>query len=232
MTSPEPDPHGADLAAPVQESLEAARIVAVVRVPAPDGVVAACRALCRHGVGAVEITLTVPGAFGLIAALNAEFAGDLLVGAGTVLDPDAARRAVEAGAQFVVSPVFDATVVDQCHQAGVLAVPAALTPTEVLTAWRHGGPLVKLFPARVATPAYVRDLLGPLPDVRLFPTGGIDETAAAAYFEAGVAVVGIGSALMTPAAIARGDTDAIGAAATRFARVAAQARAAHEGRRR
>ena len=225
MSSPEPHSPGADPAVPVRGRLEAAKIVAVVRVPSPDGVVAACRALCRHGIGAVEITLTVPGAAELITALVAEFAEDLLVGAGTVLDTAAARRSVEAGAQFVVSPVFDAAVVDQCLAAGVLAVPAALTPTEVLTAWQHGARLVKLFPARVATPAYVRDLLGPLPDVRLFPTGGIDEAGAAAYFEAGVAAVGIGSALMHPAAIARGDTGTIAAAATRFAQVAAQAQA-------
>jgi 2-dehydro-3-deoxyphosphogluconate aldolase / (4S)-4-hydroxy-2-oxoglutarate aldolase len=232
MSCPEPPPPGGGPAVPVRDRLEAAKIVAVVRVPSPDGVVAACRALCRHGVGAVEITLTVPGALELIAELVAEFAGDLLVGAGTVLDVEAARRSVDAGAQFVVSPVFDAAVVDQCRGAGVLAVPAALTPTEVLTAWQHGARLVKLFPARVATPAYVRDLLGPLPDVRLFPTGGIDEAGAAAYFEAGVAVVGIGSALMAPAAITSGDTDAIAAAAARFARVAAQARAAQVQRRR
>jgi 2-dehydro-3-deoxyphosphogluconate aldolase/(4S)-4-hydroxy-2-oxoglutarate aldolase len=232
MTSSEPRPSGTDPAVAALDRLEAAKVVAVVRVSVPDGVVAACRALCRHGIGAVEITLTVPGAAELITALVAEFAGDLLVGAGTVLDAGAARRSVEAGAQFVVSPVFDAAVVDQCRAAGVLAVPAALTPTEVLAAWQHGARLVKLFPARVATPAYVRDLLGPLPGVRLFPTGGIDEAGAAAYFEAGAAAVGIGSALMPPDAIARGDTDTIAAAATRFARVAAQAQDAQRERRR
>jgi 2-dehydro-3-deoxyphosphogluconate aldolase / (4S)-4-hydroxy-2-oxoglutarate aldolase len=231
MISSEPHPPGADDPA-VRDRLEAARIVAVVRVPAPDGVLAACRALCRHGVSAVEITLTVPGAFRLISELVAEFSGDLLVGAGTVLDVEGARRSAEAGARFAVSPAFDRAVVEQCRTDGVLAVPAALTPTEVLTAWQHGSRLIKLFPARVATPAYVRDLLGPLPGVRLFPTGGIDEAGAAAYFEAGVAAVGIGSALMNPAAIASGDTGAIGAAATRFARVAAAARAGQDQNRR
>jgi 2-dehydro-3-deoxyphosphogluconate aldolase / (4S)-4-hydroxy-2-oxoglutarate aldolase len=229
MSSPVPHPPHSDPAVSVRERLEDAKIVAVVRVPSPDGVVAACRALCRHGVDAVEITLTVPGAYDLIGSLAAEFGDDLLVGAGTVLDVEGCRRSVEAGARFVVSPAFDIAVVDQCRRTGVLAVPAALTPTEVLTAWRHstgpdGSGLVKLFPARAATPEYVRDLLGPLPDVRLFPTGGIDEAGAAAYFEAGAAVVGIGSRLMAPAAIARGDLDAIAAAADRFAQVAAQAR--------
>ena len=229
MSSPEPHPPGTDPAAPARDRLEAVKIVAVVRVPSPDGVVAACRALCRHGVGAVEITLTVPGAYGLIGDLIAEFGDDLLVGAGTVLDVEDCRRSAEAGARFAVSPAFDSAVVDHCRRTGMLAVPAALTPTEVLTAWRHstgqdGLGLVKLFPARVATPEYVRDLLGPFPGLRLFPTGGIDEDGAAAYFDAGVAVVGIGSRLMAPAAIASGDTEAIAAAAARFARVAARAR--------
>ena len=216
-------PAAADPPGPVLSALEAAGVVAVVRVPAPDGVVAACRALCRHGVRAVEITLTVPDALALVTGLVAEFGDDLLVGAGTVLDAGACRRSVEAGAQFVVSPVFDAAVVDECRGTGALAVPGALTPTEVVTARRHGAGLVKLFPARVATPEYVRDLLGPLPGTRLFPTGGIDEAGAAAYFAAGATMGGIGSRLMNPAAIATGDTDAIAAAAARFAQVAAQA---------
>jgi 2-dehydro-3-deoxyphosphogluconate aldolase/(4S)-4-hydroxy-2-oxoglutarate aldolase len=206
--------------------LQAAGIVAIVRVPSPSGVMDACRALCRGGVRAVEITLTVPRALDLIGELVGAFGDDLLVGAGTVLDIGACRRSVDAGAQFIVSPAFDAGVVDHCQRHGVLAVPGALTPTEVVRAWQHGADLVKLFPARVATPDYVRDLLGPLPAARLLPTGGIDEAGASAYLAAGAAAVGIGSGLMAPAAIAAGDVDAIAAAADRFARVVAQARAA------
>lgn len=186
----------------------------------------ACRALCRGGVRAVEITLTIPRALDPVGELVSAFGDDLLVGAGTVLDIGACRRSVDAGAQFVVSPAFDAGVVDQCRRHGVLAVPGALTPTEVVRALQHGADLVKLFPARVATPDYVRDLLGPLPAARLLPTGGIDEAGAAAYLAAGAAVVGIGSRLMAPAAISAGDVDAIAAAASRFARVAAGAQSA------
>jgi 2-dehydro-3-deoxyphosphogluconate aldolase/(4S)-4-hydroxy-2-oxoglutarate aldolase len=206
--------------------LQASGIVAIVRVPSPSGVMDACRALCRGGVRAVEITLTVPGALDLVGELVGAFGDDLLVGAGTVLDIGACRRSVDAGAQFIVSPAFDAGVVDHCQRHGVLAVPGALTPTEVVRAWQHGADLVKLFPARVATPDYVRDLLGPLPAARLLPTGGIDEAGASAYLVAGAAAVGIGSRLMAPAAIAARDVDAIAAAADRFARVVAQARAA------
>lgn len=211
---------------PAPDRLAAAAIVAIVRVPSPDGVIDACRALCREGVRAVEITLTVPGAVALIGKLVGEFGDDLLIGAGTVLDADACRRSIEAGAQFIVSPVLDEGVVDRCRDHGALAVPGALTPTEVWHAWHGGADVVKLFPARVATPAYVRDLLGPMPDLLLLPTGGIDERGAADYLAAGATAVGVGSQLAGPAAIASGDLDMIAAAARRFARVAAEARGA------
>jgi 2-dehydro-3-deoxyphosphogluconate aldolase / (4S)-4-hydroxy-2-oxoglutarate aldolase len=209
---------------PALGRLQASGIVAIVRVPSPEGVMEACRALCRGGVRAVEITLTVPEALDLVGQLAAAFGDDLLVGAGTVLDLAACRRSVDAGAQFVVSPAFDASVVDHCQRHGVLAVPGALTPTEVVQACQHGADLVKLFPARVATPDYLRDLLGPLPGTRFLPTGGIDEAGASAYLAAGAAAVGIGSRLMEPAAVAAGDVGAIAAAARRFASVVAEAR--------
>jgi 2-dehydro-3-deoxyphosphogluconate aldolase/(4S)-4-hydroxy-2-oxoglutarate aldolase len=209
---------------PTLGRLQASGIVAIVRVPSPEGVMEACRALCRGGVRAVEITLTVPEALDLVGKLGAAFGDDLLVGAGTVLDLAACRRSVDAGAQFVVSPAFDASVVDHCQRHGVLAVPGALTPTEVVQAFQHGADLVKLFPARVATPDYVRDLLGPLPGARFLPTGGIDEAGAAAYLAAGAAAVGIGSRLMEPSAVAAGDVGAIAAAARRFASVVSEVR--------
>jgi 2-dehydro-3-deoxyphosphogluconate aldolase/(4S)-4-hydroxy-2-oxoglutarate aldolase len=185
---------------------------------------AACRALCTGGISAVEITLTVPGALDLVGELVSAFGDDLLVGVGTVLDVEACRRSVEAGAQFVVSPAFDSGVVDHCKHHSVLPVPGALTPTEVALAWQSGAGLIKLFPARVATPDYVRDLRGPFPAMGLMPTGGIDEAGASAYLAAGAAVVGIGSRLMEPAAVAAGDVNTIAAAADRFARVVASAR--------
>jgi len=211
------------------DRLRSAGIVAIVRVSSPDGVMDACRALCRGGVRAVEITLTVPDAFRLIRELTDEFGNDLVIGAGTVMDAAACQRSVDAGAQFIVSPVFDADVVDHCREHGVLAVPGALTPTEVFRAWTHGASVVKLFPARHATPAYVRDLLGPMPDVRLLPTGGIDVAGASEYLAAGAVAVGIGSRLVDPAAVASGDLDVIAAAASEFARLAGEARGAQTG---
>jgi 2-dehydro-3-deoxyphosphogluconate aldolase/(4S)-4-hydroxy-2-oxoglutarate aldolase len=211
------------------DRLRSAGIVAIVRVRSPEGVVAACRALCRGGVRAVEITLTVPGALCLIRELATEFGNDLVVGAGTVMDAAACQRSVDAGAQFIVSPVFDSGVVDHCREHGVLAVPGALTPTEVYRAWHHGASVVKLFPARVATPAYVRDLLGPMPDLRLLPTGGIDVAGAREYLAAGAIAVGIGSRLMDPAAVSSGDLDVIAAAADQFGRLADEARGGLSG---
>jgi 2-dehydro-3-deoxyphosphogluconate aldolase / (4S)-4-hydroxy-2-oxoglutarate aldolase len=208
----------------VLERLQESGIVAIVRVPSPHGVRAACRAVCTGGICAVEITLTVPGALNVVADLVSEFGDDLVVGAGTVLDVEACRRSLDAGAQFVVSPAFDSGVVDHCRKHSVLPVPGALTPTEVASARQGGADLVKLFPARIATPNYMRDLLGPFPAMRLMPTGGIDEAGASAYLAAGAAVVGIGSRLMEPAAVAAGDVETIAAAADRFARVAASAR--------
>jgi 2-dehydro-3-deoxyphosphogluconate aldolase / (4S)-4-hydroxy-2-oxoglutarate aldolase len=211
---------------PALERLLASGIVAIVRVPSPQGVRAACHVLCTAGISAVEITLTVPGALRLVGELVSEFGDDLMVGAGTVLDVEACRRSLDAGAQFVVSPAFDAGVVDHCRKHSALPVPGALTPTEVARARQGGADLVKLFPARIATPSYVRDLLGPFPAMRLMPTGGIDEAGASEYLAAGAAVVGIGSRLMEPEAVATGDVETIAAAADRFARVAASARGA------
>jgi 2-dehydro-3-deoxyphosphogluconate aldolase / (4S)-4-hydroxy-2-oxoglutarate aldolase len=176
-------------------------VVAVVRTPSADGLLDACGALAAGGVRAVEITMTVPGVLDVIAAVRSELGELLAVGAGTVLDVGQCRSAVAAGASFVVSPALDPAVVSMCAEAGVLAVPGCLTPTEVLHARRAGAVLVKLFPARVATPEYVADLLGAMPGARFLVTGGIDATAAARFIRAGVFAVGVGAALVDPAAV-------------------------------
>jgi 2-dehydro-3-deoxyphosphogluconate aldolase/(4S)-4-hydroxy-2-oxoglutarate aldolase len=151
---------------------------------------------------------------------------DLVVGAGTVLDAAACRQVVDAGAAFVVLPGFDGDVVAECRRLRVVSMPGALTPTEVMTAVRAGADVVKLFPARVATPAYVADLLGPLPGTRLLPTGGIDATSAAEYVRRGAFAVGVGGRLVDPRAVAERDTAAIGAAAREVLSAVAAARAA------
>jgi 2-dehydro-3-deoxyphosphogluconate aldolase/(4S)-4-hydroxy-2-oxoglutarate aldolase len=205
---------------PALSRLTTSRIVAIIRVPRTDGVAAACRVLVENGIDSVEITQTVPGAVSLIADLTAEFGGDLTVGAGTVMDLETCRAAVDAGAEFVVSPVFDPEIVQWCRTQEVVAIPGALTPTEIVRAWREGADVVKLFPARVATPSYLADLFAPLPDLRLMPTGGIDEDGARAYLNRGAAAVGVGGRLADPTAIAAGDLRPIASAAQRFHQIA------------
>lgn len=208
----------------VLEAIGGPGVVAIVRLPTADGVLEACGALRENGIRAVEITLTIPGATALIESLVRQLGDDLVVGAGTVLDPLRCREVVEAGAAFVVLPGYDGDVVEQCRRLGVLCVPGALTPTEVMATVRGGADLVKLFPARVATPAYVADLLGPLPGVRFLPTGGIDAEAAAAYVRRGAFAVGVGGRLVDPRAVAERDSAAIGAAAREVLAAVAAAR--------
>jgi len=170
------------------------RLVAILRrVPDVDARVAA---LAAAGVGVVEITLDDPGA--LAAIERARGRGDVTVIAGTVRRADQVDEAVKAGAEGVVSPGFVPAVVARAAELGVPAVPGALTPTEVETAWTAGAALVKLFPGSLGGPAYVRELLAPLADVPLLVTGGIDATNARAFLDAGAVAVGAGTALDDP----------------------------------
>src|SRR5947209_19584547 len=148
-------------------------VIAVVRVSEPVRLGPAARALAAGGVGGVEVTLTTPGAIDAIADLASDqkLAG-CVIGAGTVLDESAARYVIDAGARFVVSPALDLSVIRACRDRAVPCMPGAFTPTELLEAWRAGAPVVKLFPASAVGPAYIRDVLAPLPILRLVPSGG------------------------------------------------------------
>jgi 2-dehydro-3-deoxyphosphogluconate aldolase/(4S)-4-hydroxy-2-oxoglutarate aldolase len=167
------------------------RLVAILRrVPDPDGMV---EVLARAGVGVVEITLDADDALATIARLRRR--GDVSVIAGTVRRPEQVDAAADAGAEACVSPGLVSEVIERCGALGVPAVPGALTPTEVERAWSLGAALVKLFPGSLVGPGYVRELLAPLADVPLVVTGGIDESNANAFLEAGAVAVGAGSAL-------------------------------------
>jgi 2-dehydro-3-deoxyphosphogluconate aldolase/(4S)-4-hydroxy-2-oxoglutarate aldolase len=149
-----------------------------------------------------------------------------VVGAGTVLDAEAAARCLDAGAAFIVSPGFDPATVAAAHARGVPAMPGALTPTEVIAAWKAGADMVKIFPASaVGGPKYLRALRGPLPDVKLLPTGGVNATTAADYIAAGAAALGVGSELVDPAALARGDDALLTTRARELVAAVAAARA-------
>jgi len=200
-------------------------VIAVVRMAETAGLRAAARALAAGGVGAVEITLTTPGAIEAIAELVSDGELGCVVGAGTVLDQAAARGVIDAGARFVVSPTLNPAVIRLCRERDITCMPGAFTPTEVLEAWRAGAPLVKLFPAAAVGPGYLRDLLAPLPFVRLVPSGGVTLENAADWIRAGAAAVSVGSALVSAALVAGESTAELTARARSFVERVAQARA-------
>jgi 2-dehydro-3-deoxyphosphogluconate aldolase/(4S)-4-hydroxy-2-oxoglutarate aldolase len=189
----------------VVDALETCGVVAIIRLKDPAAVSPVIDALAQGGVRALEITMTVPGAVDRIREAAARLPDGFLLGAGTVVDADSARRVVDAGARFIVSPVFRPEVIDAGHACGVPVLPGCLTPTEILAAWDAGADIVKVFPATALGPTYVRDLRGPLPDVKLLPTGGVSIENAGDWIRAGACAVGIGSALLDAQAIARGD---------------------------
>ena len=179
-------------------------VIAVARLPAAAGLRAAARALAAGGVGAVEITLTTPGAIEAIGELASDRDLACVVGAGTVLDEAAACEVIDAGARFVVSPTLTPAVIRVCRDRDIPCMPGAFTPTEIVEAWRAGAPLVKLFPAAPVGPGYLRDLLAPLPFLRLVPSGGVSLENVGDWIRAGAAAVSVGSALL-PAALVRSE---------------------------
>jgi 2-dehydro-3-deoxyphosphogluconate aldolase/(4S)-4-hydroxy-2-oxoglutarate aldolase len=172
-----------------------------------------------------EITLTVPNAIEAIGAVAKRFPGKMLVGAGTVTDAEAARRALDAGAEFIVSPCLVPEVIEAAQRADVAVLPGALTPGEVFEAHRLGGDMVKVFPVQaVGGAAYLRALRGPFPNIPLVPTGGVTLANIGEMFQAGAAAVGVGTELISPDALARRDYAAIGAIAKQFLAAVRKAR--------
>jgi 2-dehydro-3-deoxyphosphogluconate aldolase/(4S)-4-hydroxy-2-oxoglutarate aldolase len=181
-------------------------------------------AVLRGGVGAVEVTLDATGAVETLAAVRTALDDETLVGAGTVMDAAAASRAVGAGAEFVVAPHVDTSVVETANRYGVAAMPGAMTPTEAVRAAEAGADAVKVFPAATVGPAHLRRLRGPLPQIPLVPTGGVDADSVDEFFAAGATAVGAGSALVDDAAVAAGDWGAVEARAREFVGAVADAR--------
>jgi 2-dehydro-3-deoxyphosphogluconate aldolase/(4S)-4-hydroxy-2-oxoglutarate aldolase len=176
-------------------------------------------------VGAVEVTLTTPGAIETIADLASDpgLAG-CVIGAGTVLDESAARYVIDAGARFVVSPTLNPAVIRTCRDRGIPCMPGALTPTELLEGWRAGAPVMKLFPASAVGPGYIRDVLAPLPFLRLVPSGGVSLENAGDWIRAGAAAVSVGSALVSAALLADGAAAELTARARSLVECVAKAR--------
>ncbi len=199
-------------------------LVAVVRSPHAEQLVETARALVEGGIDVVEITMTVPGALEVVAQVRRSLGDRLLLGAGTILDAETARAALLAGAEFLVAPTIDEDVVRVCRRYDKLVMPGAFTPTEILRAWEAGADIVKVFPADVVGPPFFKALRGPLPQIRLMPTGGVDLTTAADFLRAGACCLGVGSQLVEPRAIADRNFNRIRELAQQYVNVVKQVR--------
>lgn len=184
-------------------------IVAVVRSPDSHQLVEVVRALADGGVTVAEITMTVPDALGVLRQVRQALGERVLLGAGTILDTETARAALLAGAEYLVAPTLNLDVIRLCRRYSKLVMPGAFTPTEILTAWEAGADIIKVFPAEVVGPAFFKAMRGPLPQIRLMPTGGVDLNTAADFLRAGACCLGLGSQLVEPRAVAERDFDRI-----------------------
>lgn len=211
------DTHLSQAAAPGRAAtvaaIEATGVVAIIRTKDPARVFDIVSALAEGGVKTLEVTMTVPGAVEVIREVAKALPEGILLGAGTVLDADTVHRVVDAGARFVVAPVFDVGTVRACQERDVPVMPGCYTPTEMLQAWRAGADLIKVFPATSLGPGYLKDVAAPLPQLKLVPTGGVTPQNAGAWIAAGAVAVGIGSALVDNKAVAEGDFGKIEASA-------------------
>ncbi|MXZ74688.1 MAG: bifunctional 4-hydroxy-2-oxoglutarate aldolase/2-dehydro-3-deoxy-phosphogluconate aldolase [Gemmatimonadetes bacterium] len=186
-------------------SIKACGVVAVLRDDRPDALVQVAQAIGRGGIGAVEITMTTPGALDVIGECANRLGDEILLGAGTVLDPETARAAILAGAEYIVTPTLNPDVITLCRRYDKVVIPGALTPTEILTAWECGADIVKVFPATAVGPRYFKDVKAPLPQIDLMPTGGVDLDNAGDFIRAGACAVAVGGNLVDKAAVAAGE---------------------------
>ncbi|MBI2951865.1 bifunctional 4-hydroxy-2-oxoglutarate aldolase/2-dehydro-3-deoxy-phosphogluconate aldolase [bacterium] len=198
-------------------------VVAVLRADSSAELLNVASALREGGVVAIEVTMTTPGALKVIEEAAARMK-DSIIGVGTVLDPETARAAILAGAEYIVSPTLHPGVIEMARRYSKIVMPGAFTPTEILTAWQAGADVVKVFPASVGGPAYFKDVKGPLPQVRLMPTGGVDLTTTGAFIKAGACAVGAGSAMVDKKAVTAGKFDLITETARKFVEEVRKAR--------
>jgi 2-dehydro-3-deoxyphosphogluconate aldolase / (4S)-4-hydroxy-2-oxoglutarate aldolase len=199
-------------------------VVAVIRMRDAAKLRAVVDAIAEGGVRAIEVTMTVPNAVGLIATLASSLPSDILLGAGTVTDVGTARAVIDAGARFVVGPVFRPDVIVACHERGVPIAPGCFSPTEILDAHERGADIVKVFPATALGPSYIKDLRAPMPQLKLMPTGGVTLDNAGDWIRAGAVAVGVGSALLDAKAIDEGRLDVLTGNARRIVASIAAAR--------
>ncbi len=191
-------------------------VIAIVRVATAQEALDVCNAVAEGGVKAIEVTMTVPGAIDTIKEFKKIAPNDILLGAGTVLDAETARTVILNGAEFIVSPNLNIEVIRMAHRYGKLVIPGTFTPTEILAAWDAGADIVKVFPAGVVGPQYLKDIKGPLPQVRLTPTGGVNLDNTPEFIRAGAVCVSVATALVDKKALAEKRFDVISDRARQF----------------
>jgi 2-dehydro-3-deoxyphosphogluconate aldolase / (4S)-4-hydroxy-2-oxoglutarate aldolase len=210
----------------VLKTIKDTGVVPVVRASSADEAIRAIDAIREGGINVLEITMTVPGAIGVIEKVVARFGDDALVGAGTVLDAETARACMLAGAQFIVSPALNVETIECCRRYGVAIMPGALTPTEVVHAWSSGADFVKVFPAgALGGASYIKALKAPLPQIDIVPTGGVSLKTAADFIKAGASALGVGADLVDVKAIRENNDSIITERAQQFVEIVRNARA-------
>jgi 2-dehydro-3-deoxyphosphogluconate aldolase/(4S)-4-hydroxy-2-oxoglutarate aldolase len=208
------------------EEITRSGVVAVIRANSAEELKNITLALNKGGVKALEITMTSPGALETIKAVSSELGDSAIIGVGSVLDTETARAAILAGAQFVVSPVFKPEIITLCRRYNKICIPGAFTPTEILSAWEAGADVVKIFPATKLGPGYIKDLKGPLPQIKVTPTGGVNLENTADFIKAGAEFVGVGGAMVDKKRVAAGKWDELSALAAKFVQAVQEARGA------
>lgn len=200
----------------VLHEMTAAGVVAVIRAPSKESLVPITEALLAGGIPSIEVTMSTPKAIAGIEMLADRFGDTAIIGVGTVLDAATARDAIAAGARFVVSPVTDPETIATAVRYGVVSIPGAFTPTEILRAWTLGGDIIKVFPSTALGPQYFKDILAPMPQLKLTPTGGVDLKNAGDWIKAGAVCVGVGSALLPKEAVKAGQWEQVSEVARGF----------------
>ena len=209
----------------ILKTLKETGVVAVIRAEKSEDLIDVAKALNEGGVRCVEITMTVPNAIDVIEKASRELDGEgVVIGVGTVIDVATSRAAIQAGASYVVSPVLKQEIIAQCNQDDVPVMPGAMTPTEILTAWEYGADIVKVFPAGVGGPGFFKALKGPLPQIEIMPTGGVNTETTPQFIKAGACAVGVGGELASKSLIAAKDFKTITANARKYIQAVANAR--------
>jgi 2-dehydro-3-deoxyphosphogluconate aldolase/(4S)-4-hydroxy-2-oxoglutarate aldolase len=206
--------------------IEESGLVAVIRAEKADQAISIARAVSEGGIVAIEITMTVPDAINVMKEVLNVLGSRILLGAGTVLDPENARLAIKAGAEFIVSPILNTDIIKICRKHGKIAIPGAFTPTEIVAAWKSGADIVKIFPASAGGPGLIKDMRGPFPQIKFLPTGGVTLENVAQFIKAGAVAVAAGSNIIDKKAVSSGKFEVITENSRKFLEAVRNARAA------